>query len=112
MNQILELISFAKLDFPVEIRITEKHSSCVAEHEPRFNAKGFMKKHVIWVYVPELVLDARDFHTVIAHELIHAMQAEQNINEWHGEFFKEKAQDFIDKFEYLGYVFDPEIDKP
>lgn len=111
MEKIVDLIEFASLYAPVEIRITEKPSNYVAEHEPVYKSNGAIKKHVIWIYLPELVTDSRDFHTVIAHELIHAMQAEKEIDEWHGKFFAVKAKEFKENFDYLGDVFDPEIDE-
>lgn len=105
------MIEFSKVKFPVEIRITRKCAEVVAEYQPRYTNAGKIKKHIIWIHWWELLTDYRDIHTVIAHELIHAMQEEKRLTEIHGPFFRKWARKFRKEFDFLRDVFDPSVDK-
>lgn len=105
MREFIEnVINALELKLPVELRIKFKQYSNDAEYEPRFNKHGKLKRHVITVYFDSD--NHRDFNTLVIHELIHAYQEENKINEIHGESFAKMAA----KFPEYPQVYIPEID--
>lgn len=68
-----------------------RESEFDAEYWPKFTNRGNVKRHIIRVYVTDDLEFNRDFQTLLAHELIHAWQAENNISDIHGQLFQEWA---------------------
>ena len=105
-----------KLDLlcPVELRFKFiDNEETDAEYIPKFNKRGDIKRHIITFYVCPQWQFERSFQTLIAHELIHAWQAENNCGEIHGEKFQYWARILEQDFGImLDRVYDPELDTP
>lgn len=68
-----------------------------AEYQPRYKDSGKIKYHKITIFEDT----ERDVKTLIAHELIHAKQEENNVADIHGKYFQRKAKLFPD----LPYIY-------
>lgn len=90
MKYLTKYINYLQLQKPVVIRlITKPYKKADAEYRPRYNNRGKLKSHDIWVY---LCGNTRTFKTLLAHELIHAWQAENSKTEIHGKYFRKYAK--------------------
>lgn len=102
-----------ELSEPVELRFRFKsNEEFDAEYWPKFNKWGGVKRHIIQFYISNEFPLERSFQTLLAHEMIHAAQAEKDIDDIHGEFFQNKAK--ILELEFgimLDKIFDPELDE-
>jgi hypothetical protein len=101
MENLAYYIEFLKLQFPVELTIktkSNKHSDAV--YLPKFSNRGNFKAHKITVFLGNQTPDsARTLNELIAHELIHAWQQENNIQEFHGLNFVLQAIAMGDEFD-------------
>jgi len=70
--------------------------------------KGKLVRHDISVYTQNLEDEMRSFNELIAHELVHAWQEEQGINNplHHCQFFVRKARELTEYLNGLGYSVD------
>ena len=73
-----------------------------AEYQPRYTDSGKIKFHKITIFENT----DRDIETLIAHELIHAKQEENNIADIHGKYFQRKAKLFPE----LPHIYMPDRD--
>ena len=113
---ILNCVEYLELQKPVELRVIApaNEAEFAAEYEPRFSDKGKLKKHIIWVYLYRG--ETRLFETLVAHELIHAWQQENEYEDIHGESFRIAASNMQYYLrEYcnieLPDIYDSEIDE-
>ena len=105
MKQFIDYLGLKK---PVTIRVLPKSNKWAdADYEAEYSEKGKLLEHIITVYTKGL---QRDFNTLIAHELIHAWQAENNKDEIHGPYFVKLAKKMETKFG-LREVYLPGIDE-
>ena len=75
-----------------------------AEYYSEINAKGKIRKHVIVVSQDDLENDGRNLDTLIAHEFIHAWQAEYKpYSSIHGKNFQTKAAELEDYLQGAGF---------
>lgn len=90
------------LELPVDVRLKTTENNIAAEYVPVFGeTESEIKKHKITVWMGGE--NDRDLFTLIAHELIHAYQAENQFLDTHGRSFKLMAR-------YLGLLYDlPDI---
>jgi len=91
MKNLFKYIDYLGLEKPVTIKIITKRVpfSADAEYIGRYNNKGKLKEHKIWIYV---YANTRKFNTLLAHELIHAWQEENSKTEIHGKYFRKYAK--------------------
>ena len=95
---------------PLELRFRfQDNEETDAEYNPRFNKRGGIKRHVITLYISREFEFERDFKTLLAHELIHAWQAENDIEDIHGPLFQKLASNLQEDFN-LNRIYDPELD--
>jgi len=103
---ILCAIKSLGLKHPVEIRLNYKsNAKNCGEYEPRFNSRGKLRGHKIWIYMRYL---DRGFETTVIHELIHAWQEENQITEIHGKSFAKMAA----RFPEYADLYIKKIDRP
>lgn len=111
MNTILkQFIEFLGLEKPVDITIkTRLNTKIDGYHIPVYSDKtGLLKSHKIVIYIND---NYRPFYTILAHELIHAWQEENDCrSEFHGKQFKKIARKMSDKFE-LTQIYCKDLDK-
>lgn len=85
MQNIKDYIKFLGLKKPVVIRLnTRTHKRWDGYYSPHYNDKGKLAEHRIMIYLEDT---RRSFDTLLAHELIHAWQEENKVEEFHGEQF-------------------------
>ena len=71
-----------------------------AVYYPKFSNKGNLKAHKITVYLGNQDANSpRTLNELIAHELIHAWQQENNLVEFHGINFRMRAIAMDDEFD-------------
>jgi hypothetical protein len=89
MENLAYYIEFLGLKSPVELTFkTKSHKSMDAVYYPKFSNKGNLKAHKITVFLGNLDVNSkRTLNELIAHELLHAWQQENNIAEFHGPNF-------------------------
>ena len=103
-----DYIQYLKLKRPVQLTVINHASkSCDAEYETEYYDNGKIARHLITIYNNPY---SRDFNTLVAHELIHAWQAENNKDEIHGPYFVRLARKMETKFN-LREVYLPGIDE-
>jgi hypothetical protein len=89
MENLAYYIEFLGLKSPVELTFktkANKHSDAL--YLPKFSNKGNLKAHKIVVFLGNQTANAkRTLDELIAHELLHAWQQENNIAEFHGPNF-------------------------
>lgn len=111
MENLAYYIEFLGLKSPVELTLktkSNKHSDAV--YLPKFSNKGNLKAHKIVVFLGNLDVNAkRTLNELIAHELIHAWQQENNIAEFHGVNFVLQAIRLDEKFD-LPNIYLAELD--
>jgi hypothetical protein len=111
MENLAYYIEFLGLKSPVELTFktkSNKHSDAV--YLPKFSNKGNLKAHKIVVFLGNLDVNAkRTLNELIAHELIHAWQQENNIAEFHGVNFVLQAIRLDEKFD-LPNIYLAELD--
>lgn len=85
------MISWLDLKKPVDLTIkTRKGKDCDAYYLPNYSDRnGRLKGHKIVVYLTD---SGRTLETLVAHELIHAWQEENNKQEFHGKHFQRLAE--------------------
>jgi len=100
MENLAYYIKFLGLKSPVELTLktkSNKHSDAV--YWPEFSNKGNLKAHKITVFLGNQTPNSRrSLDELIAHELIHAWQQENNIAEFHGLNFILLAIQMSDEF--------------
>lgn len=103
-----EYIKYLKLKRPIQLTVIDRpHKSADAEYETEYYDNGKICQHLITIWNnPE----SRDFNTLVAHELIHAWQAENNKDEIHGPYFKRLARKMETEFN-LAEIYLPAIDE-
>jgi hypothetical protein len=107
MKNLFDYINYLQLQKPVVIRlVTKPYKKADAEYRPRYSNSGKLKSHDIWVY---LTNNTREFNSLLAHELIHAWQAENNVTEIHGKYFQKYAKKMEKDF-LLQNIYIPNID--
>jgi hypothetical protein len=79
---------FLDLDSPYELRIMSKPHAWAAGFCEQRMRKGKITKHVITLYIPTIEASGFDFYGVIAHEFVHAWQAENGLL-WEGAYHDE-----------------------
>lgn len=104
-----DYIKFLKLKKPVSIIFDNRGNRWAdADYETEYcDTTGKITCHVIRIYNNA---DSRDSLTLLAHELIHAWQAENNKDEIHGPYFVRLARKMEKKFN-LREVYLPGIDE-
>lgn len=103
-----EYIQYLKLKKPVQLTVVNRqHKSADAEYETDYRDNGQINCHLITIWNNP---HSRDFNTLVAHELIHAWQAENNKDEIHGPYFVKLAKKMETKFG-LREVYLPGIDE-
>lgn len=86
---IQKIITYLEIKNPVEIQIrSKKKKNMEAGYWGLYAEDGELKSHLIRIYGFQTY---RPTYTLIAHELIHAWQEENGINEIHGPEFKRMA---------------------
>lgn len=85
-----KLVKLLALKQPVRVVYGKKpHPAWDAVYEPKFNKWGDVKLHKIKIYNnPDR---ARSKRVLLAHELIHAWQAENDLADIHGKPFQRMA---------------------
>ena len=110
LNLLDDLCGFLKLKKPVDIQFRFRQSSDYdAEYWPKMRDNGSIKRHIIRFYVCADQDFERDFNTLLAHELIHAYQAERELTEIHGKHFKKWAKKLQKTFGIKG-IYNSELD--
>lgn len=108
MFDILEIVKYLGLKKPFDIQIkSRKHKNMDAAYWA-LNRKGKLVSHLIRVYTGND--SARSLECLIAHELIHAWQEENNILEIHGTKFIKMAEKIEYKFG-ISNIYIPGVDK-
>jgi len=111
MENLAYYIKFLGLKSPVELTLktkSNKHSDAV--YWPKFSNKGNLKAHKITVFLGNQDVNSkRNLDELIAHELIHAWQQENNIAEFHGLNFVLQAIAMDEKFD-LPNIYLAELD--
>jgi len=89
MENLAYYIKFLGLKSPVELTFkTEHNKHSDAVYWPKFSNKGNLKAHKITVFLGNQNANSpRTLDELIAHELLHAWQQENNIAEFHGPNF-------------------------
>jgi hypothetical protein len=77
---IFSVVDDLKLELPVTIKLSTGEKKIAAVYEPHFKG-DILKSHKIVVYMGGE--HDRDLFTLIAHELIHAYQCENNLADVH-----------------------------
>jgi hypothetical protein len=86
-------VEYLGLEKPYTIKLNSKgKKSASAEYRASYNRGGELVSHQITIYLGNQDTDTRDIETLIAHELIHAYQEENNIEEIHGDDFQSIAE--------------------
>jgi len=86
-------VEYLGLEKPYTIKLNSKgKKSASAEYRASYNRGGELVSHQITIYLGNQAQDSRDIETLIAHELIHAYQEENNIEEIHGDDFQSIAE--------------------
>jgi hypothetical protein len=111
MENLAYYIEFLGLKSPVELNLkTKSNKSMDAVYLPKFSNKGNLKAHKIVVFLGNLDVNSkRTLNELIAHELIHAWQQENNIQEFHGLNFVLQAIRLDEKFD-LPNIYLAELD--
>jgi hypothetical protein len=100
---IFSVVGDLKLELPVSIKLCTREKKIAAVYEPKFKGEN-LKSHKIVVYMGGE--HDRDLFTLVAHELIHAYQCENNLVDVHGKSFRLMAR-------YLDLIYNlPDIYKP
>lgn len=103
-----QYIQYLKLKRPVQLTVIDRpHNAADAEYETEYYENGKIHLHLITIWNNP---QSRDFNTLVAHELIHAWQAENNKDEIHGKYFVKLARQMEAKFN-LREVYLPGIDE-
>lgn len=91
MKLLNDLIAHLGIKLPVTITIkTRKGKDCDGLYLPHYSDRtGKLIGHKITIYTVGI---SRSFETLLAHELIHALQEEKRLTEFHGPFFAEMAE--------------------
>jgi hypothetical protein len=101
MENLAYYIEFLGLKSPVELTFktkSNKHSDAV--YLPKFSNRGHLKAHKVTVFLGNQNPNSpRTLDELIAHELIHAWQQENNIAEFHGLNFVLQAIALDQKFD-------------
>lgn len=104
---IKKLSNFLELKCPIKIEIRSKTKKKMeAGYWGMYAEDGELKYHLIHVYGFET---NRPLETLIAHELIHAWQEENAVNEIHGPEFQRLAAEIGPRFG-IPSIYNPEID--
>ena len=90
-NLIRQTIGFLEIQKPYKIVLKPTLKGNAAEYYQMVR-KGKLVSHLIRVSISNLETDRRDLPTLVAHEFIHAWQAENNISEIHGREFRKQAK--------------------
>lgn len=107
---INKYVKYLGLKCPYTIKLKSKESRDTAAYWTMVNDHGILDYHLIHIYMGNLRYKGeRDLETLIAHELIHAWQAENNLDEIHGPGFIKIAAKMSEKFE-LPRIYIPEVD--
>ncbi len=107
---MFDIIDALKITLPVRVVFSPKsHDSWDASYTPRFDKWGNLKSHQIKIYRnPDRT---RDVNTLIAHELIHAWQEENNKGDIHGKPFQRMARKLARRYPHLTDIYRPELDQ-
>lgn len=100
MKKLIEVcVEYLGLKKPYNIRLySREHESGSASYTAWHNTEGRKQllSHEIRVYLGNLKTDTRDIETLIAHEFVHAWQAEYKPRSAaHGRVFKNKASELM-----------------
>jgi hypothetical protein len=103
-------VEYLGLEKPYTIKLNSKgKKSASAEYRASYNRGGELISHQITIYLGNQLEDTRDIETLIAHELIHALQEEEGIIEIHGEYFIDIAGLLVMYLEtagiYIGQIY-------
>jgi SprT-like family len=100
-NNIMEIAEYLGLQKPFDIRIKSKAHKWAAGFCEQHTRKGKIIRHVITIYLPSIIASNYTLESVIAHELIHAWQAENGElieGKYHGRVFQDIAADIGRQF--------------
>lgn len=104
-----DIIHNLELIKPVKIRFSKKsHKAWDAEYSPKFDKWGELVCHHIKIY--NNGDRARDVDTLIAHELIHAWQAENDKEDIHGKAFQKMARKIKKQFPQFKDIYRKDLD--
>ena len=105
--RIQEFRQYLELKNPIEVQIrTKTKRDRDADYRAVYDEAGELKLHIIRLYG---FIQNRGLESVIAHELIHAWQEENYIEEIHGKDFVKMAKQ-MEKHFHLTQVYIPELD--
>lgn len=90
-NLIRQTIGFLGIQKPYKIVLKPTLKGNAAEYY-EMRRKGRLVSHLIRISIDNLQTDRRCLDTLIAHEFIHAWQAENDIVEIHGKQFRKMAR--------------------
>lgn len=111
-RMIDEAALYLELKKPYEIRIKSKSHNWAAGFCEQHTRKGKILKHVITLYLPNIINSDFTLESVILHELVHAWQAENGLlieGDYHGADFQSKAYDLGEALE-VADIFHPATD--
>lgn len=100
---IFSVVDDLKLELPVDVKLSTREKKIAAVYEPRFKGDN-LESHKIVVYMGGE--HDRDLFTLIAHELIHAYQCENNLTDVHGKSFRLMAR-YLDLIYELPSIYIP-----
>jgi hypothetical protein len=111
MENLAYYIEFLGLKSPVELTFkTKSNKTMDAVYYPKFSNRGNLKAHKITVFLGNQDVNSpRTLDELVAHELIHAWQQENNLVEFHGINFVVQAIAMDDKFD-LPNIYLAELD--
>ena len=106
MDTITQIL---KLEKPVKVKFSKRnHNAWDASYTPRFTKWGDVKCHVIKIYNnPDR---SRTIDELIAHELIHAWQEENAVEDIHGKPFQKMARKIKKAMPHLINIYDANLD--
>jgi hypothetical protein len=110
---ISETVDILNIKKPIEIKFfTKIKKNSAAKYWALINTKGKLNRHLIHVYnILDTANSVRNISRLVIHELIHAWQEENGINEIHGPEFQKTASR-LERALNIDNLYIPEIDKP
>lgn len=109
---ILGVVEYLGIQKPYDIRLVSKENADAAGYCEQRYRKGKIIKHVITIFLPTMYDSGFTLESVVLHELIHALQAENQTlvqGNWHGEEFQDTAMDLEEMFGVTD-IYSPDTD--
>lgn len=115
INSIIDFLQL-KAHYTIKLQNTLR-SGARAEYYSEHSDSGKLRKHCIVIATKGIENDARSFETLLAHEFVHAWQAEYKPNSAvHGKVFQNTARELQDYligsgFENIGDLYLKGVDE-